>query len=103
MADKGERAVGGGICAKSCGLLLFPTFGVTKTQSSRWQKLAAMDEDDFEARAAAARGSPTPCQSACLLSARSGACASRAAWIASSMSSSVFPRSPVSIICRGLP
>ena len=38
---------------ESCGLLpsTLANLGVTKTESSRWQKLAAMSDKDFEARA----------------------------------------------------
>jgi N6-adenosine-specific RNA methylase IME4 len=58
MADRGERAVRGQ-AQKSHGETFQPPhladLGVTKTQSSRWQKLAALDDAAFEARLAAAK------------------------------------------------
>jgi hypothetical protein len=58
MAESGERAVRGE-AQKSHGATFQPAslsdLGVTKTQSSRWQKLAVLDDDDFHARSAAAK------------------------------------------------
>ena len=58
MADRGERAVRGQ-AQKSHGETFQPPqladLGVTKTQSCRWQKIAALDDAAFEARLAAAK------------------------------------------------
>ena len=58
MADRGERAVRGQV-QKSRGETFQPPqladLGVTKTQSSRWQKLAELDVETFETRLAAAK------------------------------------------------
>jgi hypothetical protein len=53
MADTGERRTQGGDSEGSTAKLSkLADLGVTKTQSSRWQKLAAMDDDDFDAHVA---------------------------------------------------
>jgi N6-adenosine-specific RNA methylase IME4 len=56
MAENGEREVGGRpekrLHAETVKLA---DLGVSKTQSHRWQQLAALDDDVFEARTAAAK------------------------------------------------
>jgi hypothetical protein len=58
MAATGERARRGGSDNAKSQPAILPTLSdlaISKTQSSRWQKLAELNEDDFEARAAAAK------------------------------------------------
>ena len=58
MAERGERDLGRGGDRKSQSqdaTVKLSDLGVTKTQSSRWQKLAEMNSDDFEARTVAAK------------------------------------------------
>jgi MT-A70 len=56
MAERGEReAKGGDRKSKSQPATLIPKLndlGVSKTQSSRWQRFAALDTDEFEAKVA---------------------------------------------------
>jgi N6-adenosine-specific RNA methylase IME4 len=53
MADSGERETGGKPSRDA--RVKLDDLGISYTQSSRWQKLGAMDEEDFEARAAIAK------------------------------------------------
>jgi N6-adenosine-specific RNA methylase IME4 len=55
MRESGERARGGGDLAKNRTLATLADIGVNKDQSSRWQKLAALDEATFEKRASMIR------------------------------------------------
>jgi hypothetical protein len=55
MADNGERAKGGGDLRKELPPATLSDFGISKMQSSRWQKLGEMEEDAFEARTATAK------------------------------------------------
>jgi len=61
MRERGEREGGGRPEKRSHGATVFasPTtlseIGVTKTQSSRWQQLARLDDEAFEKRAAVAK------------------------------------------------
>jgi N6-adenosine-specific RNA methylase IME4 len=58
MAEKGERDRGDGGDRKSesrGATVKLADLGVTKTQSSRWQQLALIDEQAFEQRAASAK------------------------------------------------
>ena len=50
MAERGERARGGGDIRKESHPATLSDLGVTKTQSYRWQALAALGEEDFAAR-----------------------------------------------------
>jgi hypothetical protein len=51
MADRGERRTQGGDSEGSTAQLSkLSDLGVTKTQTSRWQKLAELDDGDFEVR-----------------------------------------------------
>jgi len=52
MAANGQRAARGGDRAKSHPTTL-PELGVSRDQSARWQKLAAVPEDKFERAVAA--------------------------------------------------
>jgi hypothetical protein len=54
MAERGEREDRGRRHQMSQAATL-TDLGVSRTQSSRWQKLADLDEDDFEARTATAK------------------------------------------------
>ncbi len=49
IGEKGERAKGGGDLKKELRLATLSDFGFSKTQSCRWQKLAQMPEEAFEA------------------------------------------------------
>ena len=59
MAERGERDDGRGNRNPSLksqdATPKLSDFGISKTQSSRWQKLADLNEDDFEARTATAK------------------------------------------------
>ena len=56
MAEKGEREAGGRPEKRSpAATVKLADLGITKTQSSRWQKLATLDDDDFEQRTALAK------------------------------------------------
>ena len=60
MAERGERESAGRPDNSNTALPLskpatLADLGVTKMQSSRWQKLAELDEDDFEAKTEAAK------------------------------------------------
>lgn len=57
MADRGERDTGYGDrrAESQAAIPKLKDLGVTATQSSRWQKLGALDDNAFEARAAAAK------------------------------------------------
>jgi hypothetical protein len=58
MADSGERDRGHGGDRKSQShdaTVKLDDLGISKTQSSRWQKLGEMEEDAFEARTATAK------------------------------------------------
>jgi hypothetical protein len=55
MADRGERDPGGRGKIELRPATQLSDLGVSKTQSSRWQKLGAMDDEAFEARAGAAK------------------------------------------------
>jgi hypothetical protein len=59
MAERGERAKGGDLRKESQPVIL-SDLGVSPMQSSRWQKLGEMDDEAFEARAAAAPGGHAP-------------------------------------------
>jgi hypothetical protein len=50
---RGERAKGGGDLRKELQPATLSGLGVTKTESSRWQALARLDDDAFEVRVAA--------------------------------------------------
>src|SRR6516225_5546865 len=57
MQDRKERRTQGQGAGKGRALLPLPKLadlGINKTQSSRWQKLAALDADHFEAKVATA-------------------------------------------------
>jgi hypothetical protein len=49
MADRGERFKGGDPRSRPATLAKLDDLGVSKSQSSRWQKLGAMDDEAFEA------------------------------------------------------
>ena len=53
MGERGERAKGGGDLRKELQPATLSSLGVTKTESSRWQGLARLDENAFELRVAA--------------------------------------------------
>jgi hypothetical protein len=57
MAESGERHSQGGDQKSKLhdATLKLDDLGISKTQSSRWQKLGAMEEDAFEARTATAK------------------------------------------------
>jgi N6-adenosine-specific RNA methylase IME4 len=55
MADRGERDPGGRGRIELRPATQLADLGVTKTQSHRWQKLGAMADEAFEARAAGAK------------------------------------------------
>jgi hypothetical protein len=55
MGDAGERARGGGDLRKELQPATLSDLGVTRTQSSRWQKLADLPDDKFEQRTVAAK------------------------------------------------
>lgn len=50
MAKNGERVKGGDPKSRDATLAKLDDIGVTKSQSSRWQKLADMRTEDFEAK-----------------------------------------------------
>jgi hypothetical protein len=52
MANSGERETGGK--PSHDARVRLDELRISETQSSRWQKLGAMDEDAFEARTATA-------------------------------------------------
>ena len=54
MKERGERDPGGKGKIGSRPATQLKTLGINKTQSSRWQKLAAIDADTFEAKVEAA-------------------------------------------------
>jgi hypothetical protein len=60
MKERGERDPGGKGKIELRPSTQLKTLGITKTQSSRWQKLAEMSIDDFEEKAAhaAVKGQP---------------------------------------------
>jgi hypothetical protein len=47
MSDSGERARGGGDIRKELQPATLFDLGVTKTQSSRWQKLGSLEQNDL--------------------------------------------------------
>ncbi|MGB6176049.1 MAG: hypothetical protein WBF43_06875 [Methylocella sp.] len=51
MRENGERAAPGDAMSQAVTSVTLPNLGVSRMQSSRWQKLGAMDEAAFEARA----------------------------------------------------
>jgi N6-adenosine-specific RNA methylase IME4 len=55
MRESGQRASGGGDLRKESPPATLSEIGVTNTQSSRWQKLAALDDQAFEQRAKVAK------------------------------------------------
>jgi hypothetical protein len=60
MAERGERARSSDTLCRGSAVLpreeqTLAELGVTKTQSSRWQKLAELPDDKFEERVAAAK------------------------------------------------
>jgi hypothetical protein len=55
MADSGARVKGGDPKSRPATLAKLDDLGVSKTQSSRWQKLGALDEEAFEARVSAVK------------------------------------------------
>lgn len=55
MAETGERVKGGDPKSRPATLAKLDDLGVSKTQSSRWQKLAELREQDFEHKVSAAK------------------------------------------------
>src|SRR5579863_4339250 len=55
MKATGERARGSGDRRKESQLAILSDLGLTATQSSRWQKLGALDDEAFERRAVVAK------------------------------------------------
>ena len=53
MGERGERAKGGGDLRKELQPATLSSLGVTKTESSRWQALARLEEGAFELRVTA--------------------------------------------------
>ena len=59
MAERGERHPGRGSHAELHDAIPLADLGIEPTQSHRWQLLARMDEDEFEAPRLAALAAPT--------------------------------------------
>jgi N6-adenosine-specific RNA methylase IME4 len=55
MAESGERVKGGDPKSRPATLATLSDLGVSKTQSSRWQKLSELPDDSFERKVEAAK------------------------------------------------